>query len=50
MNVTSIAIGKGGEVFAATSPDGKVYRIDAGGKPTSILPRKKKIISGRSRY
>src|SRR4051812_15570340 len=29
MNVTAITLGRSGEIFAATSPDGKVYRIDA---------------------
>lgn len=30
LEVTAVAVNQGGDVFAATSPDGKVYRIRAG--------------------
>ena len=44
MNVTALAIGRGGELFAATSPDGKVYRIDSTGKATVYFDPKEKYI------
>jgi hypothetical protein len=44
LNVTSLAIGRGGELFAATSPDGKVYKVDAGGKADVWLDPKEKYI------
>src|SRR5688500_8746235 len=43
-NVTALAIGKGGELFAATSPDGKVYRIDTAGKADVYFDAKEKYI------
>ena len=32
LDVTALAVGRDGAVFAGTSPDGKVYRIAADGK------------------
>lgn len=32
LDVTALAVGRDGALFAGTSPDGKVYRIDASGK------------------
>ena len=39
-----MAIGKAGELFAASSPDGKVYRIDTAGKPQIYFDPKEKYI------
>ena len=44
LNVTALAFGKGGELFAATSPDGKVYQIDSAGKATVYFEPKEKYI------
>jgi hypothetical protein len=44
MNVTALAVGRAGEIFAATSPDGKVYRIDQAGKATVYFDAKEKYI------
>ncbi len=44
LNVSALAIGRGGELFAATSPDGKVYRFDAAGKPEVFFEPKEKYI------
>ena len=45
LNVTSLALGRGGEIFASTSPDGKVYRIDGGsGKAEVYFEPKEKYI------
>ena len=44
LNVSALAIGRNGELFAATSPDGKVYQIDANGKPTVYFEPKEKYI------
>ena len=44
LNVSALAFGKGGELFAATSPDGKVYQIDSAGKATVYFEPKEKYI------
>ena len=44
LNVSALAFGKGGELFAATSPDGKVYQIDSTGKATVYFEPKEKYI------
>ena len=44
LNVSALAIGRGGELFAATSPDGKVYQIDGSGKATVYFEPKEKYI------
>ncbi len=44
LNVSAIAIGKNGEMFAASSPDGKVYLVGAGGIPTVYFDPKEKYI------
>jgi len=46
LNVSALAIGRNGELFAGTSPDGKVYKIDAAGKASVYFePREKYIWS-----
>lgn len=42
--IQAIAIDKADRVFAATSPDGKVYEIGAGGKPVVFFEPKAKYI------
>ncbi|MCV4784993.1 hypothetical protein OFM36_36735, partial [Escherichia coli] len=32
INVSAIAVARNGDIFVATSPDGKVYKIDSTGK------------------
>ena len=44
LNVSALATGRNGELFAATSPDGKVYQIDASGKATVYFEPKEKYI------
>ncbi len=44
MNVTSLAMGKDGELFAGTSPDGKVYKINSDGKSEVYFAPKEKYI------
>ncbi len=44
MNVTAVALGQNGDLFAATSPDGKVYRIDTAGKSSVFFDAKEKYI------
>ncbi|MCY7376045.1 MAG: hypothetical protein LH472_08755, partial [Pyrinomonadaceae bacterium] len=44
LNVSALAIGKAGELFAGTSPDGKVYRIDGNGSATIYFEPKEKYI------
>src|SRR5687768_5783597 len=44
MNVTALTVGRAGEIFAATSPDGKVYRIDLAGKAAVYFDAKEKYI------
>jgi hypothetical protein len=42
--VAALAVGKAGEIFAGTAPDGKVYRIDASGAATVYFDPKEKYI------
>ena len=42
--MTALAIGKDGALFAGTSPDGKVYRIDQSGKAEVYFSSKDKYI------
>ena len=44
INVTALAVGRNGELFAGTSPDGKVYRIDASGKADVYFEPKEKYV------
>ena len=44
LNVSALAIGRNGELYAATSPDGKVYQIDGNGRPTVYFEPKEKYI------
>lgn len=44
LNVSALALGKNGELFAGTSPDGKVYKIDSAGKATVYFEPKEKYI------
>jgi len=44
MNVSALAIGRGGEIYAGTSPDGKVYRIDANGTASVYFETREKYI------
>jgi WD40 repeat protein len=44
LGIQAIAIGDRDRVFAATSPDGKVYEIQAGGKPNVVFEPKNKYI------
>jgi len=43
-NVSALALAPGGGIFAATMPDGKVYRIDAGGTASVYFEPKAKYI------
>jgi hypothetical protein len=45
MAVTSLAIGHGGKVYAATLPEGKIFRVDGPGKLTELpkIPGAKNI-------
>ena len=42
--MSALAVGKSGEIYAATSPDGRVYRIDASGKAAVFFEPKEKYI------
>lgn len=44
LNVSALAIGKSGEIFAATLPDGKVYQINPSGSATVYFDPKEKYI------
>src|SRR5579872_6600562 len=44
ITVQAIAIDKQDRVYAATSPDGKIYRVDAGGSSTVFYDPKAKYI------
>lgn len=44
LNVSAMAFGSGGELYAATSPDGKVYRIAANGTPEIFFEPNEKYI------
>ncbi len=44
MNVFAMTLGRDGRLYAATSPDGKVYRIGADGKATEFYDPKAKYI------
>jgi hypothetical protein len=46
MNVFAMAVDKAGRVYAATSPDGKIYRISAGGAVETFYDPKAKYIWG----
>ncbi len=49
MAVQAIAIDRQDRVYAATSPDGKVYRVDAAGKAEDVSTIPKPNTSGRWR-
>jgi sugar lactone lactonase YvrE len=44
MSIQSIAIDRNDKVYAATSPDGKIYRVDATGKVETFYDPKQKYI------
>jgi outer membrane protein assembly factor BamB len=44
LEVHAVAVGKDGRVYAATSPDGAVYAIDAAGKATRFFDPQEKYI------
>ena len=44
LQIQSVAVDKRDRVYAATAPDGKVYRVDAGGKPEVFYDPKVKYI------
>lgn len=44
MDVTALACGAEGAVYAASSPDGRIYRIDANGKKDELTRLKEKYI------
>ena len=44
LEVHALAVGKDGKLYVATSPDGKVYAVEPGGKSTTFFDPKEKYI------